>query len=54
MKIEIKHYGYTYTVDTPNDDLDTDSILDILVGLLEQTGYSKESIKQSIKDLLDE
>lgn len=54
MKIEIKQYGTIYTVETENDDLDTDEILDILVGLLEQTGYTKESVQQSIKDLLDE
>jgi len=53
MKIEIKHYGNTYTVETENDDLTTDEIFDIFTGLLIQLGYQQESINEAIKELAD-
>lgn len=54
MRIEIKHYGNTYTVETENDDLDAVEIMDIITGLLVQLGYQNESIKEAIKELADE
>jgi hypothetical protein len=53
MKIEIKHYGFTFTVETPNDDLTTDEMFDIFTGLLIQLGYQQESINEAIKELAD-
>ena len=53
MKIEIKHYGATYTVETENDDLTTDEIFDIFTGLLIQLGYQQTSINEAIKELAD-
>ena len=54
MKIEIKHYGTIYTVETQNDDLTTDEIFDIFTGLLIQIGYQQASINEAIKELADE
>ena len=54
MKIEIKHCGFTFTVETQNDDLTTDEIFDIFTGLLIQLGYQQESINEAIKDLADD
>ena len=54
MKIEIKHYGATNTVETQNDDLTTDEIFDIFTGLLIQIGYQQASINEAIKELADE
>lgn len=54
MKIEIKHYGATYTVETQNDDLTTDEIFDIFTGLLIQIGHKQQSINETIKKLEDE
>jgi len=54
MKIEIKHYGATYTVETENDDLEAVEVLDIMTGLLIQIGYQQESINEAIKELADE
>jgi hypothetical protein len=51
MKIEIKHCGFTYIVETPNDDLTTDEMFDIFTGLLIQLGYQNESINEAIKEL---
>ena len=53
MKIEIKHYGNTYTVETENDDLDAVEIMDIITGLLIQLGYQQGSINEAIKELAD-
>jgi Holliday junction resolvasome RuvABC DNA-binding subunit len=54
MKIEIKHYGTTYIVETENDDLTTDEMFDIFTGLLVQLGYQNESINEAIKDLAND
>lgn len=54
MKIEIKHYGTTYTVKTQTDDLDAVEIMDIITGLLIQIGYQQENINDAIKELADE
>ncbi len=54
MKIEIKHYGTIYTVETENDDLDAVEIMDIITGLLIQLGYQQQSINEAIKELADE
>jgi hypothetical protein len=54
MKIEIKHYETTYTVETPNDDLETVEVIDIFTGLLIQMGYQQESINDAITELADE
>ena len=54
MKIKIKHYGFTYTVETPNDDLEAVEVLDIITGLLIQLGYQQESINEAIKELANE
>lgn len=53
MKIEIKHYGNTYTVETENDDLDAVEIMNIITGLLIQLGYQQQSINEAIKELAD-
>jgi hypothetical protein len=54
MKIEIKHYGTTYTVETQTDDLEVVEMFDIFTGLLIQMGYQQESINEAIKELADE
>lgn len=54
MKIEIKHYGTIYTVETENDDLNAVEVMDIITGLLIQLGYRQESINEAIKELADD
>lgn len=54
MKIEIKNYGNTYSVETEHDDLDISEIIEIITGLLLQVGFHKESINNAIKELADE
>lgn len=54
MKIEIKHWGTIYSVETQNDDLNAVEVMDIITGLLIQLGYRQESINEAIKELADE
>lgn len=54
MRIEIKHYGNIYTVETENDDLDAVEIMDIITGLLIQLGYQQQTINEAIKELADD
>jgi hypothetical protein len=53
MKIEIKNYGNTYSVETETDDLEISEVIDIFTGLLIQMGYQQESINNAIKELAD-
>lgn len=54
MKIEIKYYGNTYTVETEHDDLIAEEVLGIMTSLLIQMGYRQESINEALKELADE
>lgn len=54
MKIEIKHYGTTYTVETENDNYEIAEMFDIFTGLLIQIGFTNECINEAIKELADE
>lgn len=51
MKIEIKQYDTTYSVENKNDDLDIHEIFELLIGLLKSAGYSEISIKQAINEI---
>jgi Holliday junction resolvasome RuvABC DNA-binding subunit len=53
MKIEIKNYGNTYSVETETDDLEISEVIEIITGLLIQLGYQQESINEAIKELAD-
>ena len=53
MKIEIKNYGNTYSVETENDDLEISEVIEIITGLLLQVGFHKENINNAINELAD-
>jgi hypothetical protein len=53
MKIEIKAYNKTYSVETEVDDYNIDEYLEMIVGLLFQAGFHKGTIDQAIMDLAD-
>jgi uncharacterized protein Smg (DUF494 family) len=53
MKIEIKNYGNTYSVETKNDDLEISEVIEIITGLLLQVGFHKENINNAINKLAD-
>lgn len=54
MKIEIKHYGNTYSVETQNDDLDIHQVMDHIYGLLIQATFSRKTIISGMLDLIEE
>jgi len=39
MKITLEQYDYTYTVETPYDDLQADEVMQIVIDLLKAAGY---------------
>jgi hypothetical protein len=54
MKLQLTTYKKTYTIETENDDLDIDEYFDIIIGLLIQAGFHKETIDRTIIELSDE
>jgi hypothetical protein len=53
MKIEIKAYNKIYSVETEADDYNIDEYLEMIIGLLFQAGFHKETIDRAIIDLAD-
>ena len=51
MKIKIKTYNKIYSVETEVDDYNIDEYFEMIVGLLFQAGFHKETIDQAIIDL---
>jgi hypothetical protein len=51
MKIEIKAYNKTYSVETEVDDLSIDEYFEMFIGILFQAGFHKGTIDQAIEDL---
>jgi hypothetical protein len=39
MKITLEQYDYTYTVETPYDDLQADAAMQMMIDLLKAAGY---------------
>ena len=54
MRIELKTYDLTITVEKTNDDLTIDDYLDIFKGLLIQAGFSQTTFENAILELADE
>jgi hypothetical protein len=54
MRIEIKTYDTSITVEKTNDDLTTKDYFEIFIGLLIQIGFHEDSINEEIKELADE
>ena len=50
MKIEVTSYGKTITVETPNDDLAMQEMIDIIRGVLYQMTFSEKTINEYIKN----
>lgn len=51
MKIELKTYKKTYSVETEYDDISLDEYFQIFEGLLVQAGFNKQSIEEYIVEL---
>lgn len=53
MKIELKSYNITYTVETDYDDIEVSEYFDIFEGLLLQAGFHKQTIQNHIIELAE-
>jgi hypothetical protein len=51
MKLQLTAYNKTYSVETESDDYNIDEYFEMIVGLLFQAGFHKETIDQAIEDL---
>lgn len=51
MKLQLTAYNKTYSVETEVDDYDIDEYFEMIVGLLFQAGFHKETIDKAIEDL---
>ena len=51
MKLQLTAYNKTYSVETEVDDYNIDKYLEMIVGLLFQTGFHKGTIDQATEDL---
>jgi hypothetical protein len=54
MKLQLTAYNKTYTVETETDDYNINEYLEIIVGLLFQTGFYKETIDRGIIELAEQ
>lgn len=53
MKIQLESYKVKYTIETENNDLDIFEYMEIFLGLLVQSGFTQESVNQSIIELAE-
>jgi len=53
MKIELKSYNITYTVETEYNDIEVSEYFDIFEGLLLQAGFHKQTIQNHILELAE-
>lgn len=53
MKLTLEYYKKKYTIETENDDLDISEYLDIIIGLLVQSGWEKSTVEESITELAE-
>jgi hypothetical protein len=54
MRIELKTYDLTITVEHLNDDLTIDDYLDVFKGLLIQVGFSTQTFNNAILEMANE
>jgi 3-methyladenine DNA glycosylase Tag len=51
MKLQLTAYNKTYSVETEVDDYNIDEYFEMIIGLLFQAGFHKETIDRAIEDL---
>jgi hypothetical protein len=54
MKITIKHYGITYSIETKEDDLNATEVLQNFTNLMKCAGWQQDSIDNAIMALNEE
>jgi hypothetical protein len=51
MKLQLTAYKKTYTIETEYDDVSIDECFELMIGVLMQAGFHKETIDNAIEDL---
>jgi hypothetical protein len=54
MKIQLENYGYTYTIETKNEDIDIKEYFEIFKGLLIQATFSEKQFNNTIIEMAEE
>jgi len=54
MTITLKHYGFTYSIETKADDFDATEILETFTNLMKCAGWQQGSIDNAIMALNEE
>jgi hypothetical protein len=54
MIITLKHYGVTHSTKTPNDDLNTNEVLEIFKNIMMGAGFTEQSVENAILDAAEE
>jgi len=54
MKLQLTSYKKIYTIETEHDDLDIREYLDIMRGLLIQSGFTEKTVDEGIIELANE
>ena len=54
MKITLKHYGVTYSIETKEDDFDATEMINTFNNLMLSAGWQQDSIDEAIMALNEE
>lgn len=54
MTITLKHYGFTYSIETKEDNLDATQMLETFTSLMKCIGFHQNSIDDAIMALNEE
>jgi hypothetical protein len=54
MKLQLENYGYKYTVETTNNDIEIDEYLQLFKGLLITATFSEKQFNYAILELAEE
>ena len=54
MKITLKHYGVTYSIETKEDDFDAAEMINTFNNLMLCAGFSEKSVQNAILDAAEE
>jgi hypothetical protein len=54
MKLQIENYGYKYTVETTNNDIEIEEYLQLFKGLLITATFSEKQFNYAILELAEE
>ena len=54
MKLQLENYGYTYTVETPHNDVNIDEYMQLFKGLLITATFTEKQFNNAVLELAEE